>query len=88
MELGIDIGVLDAVLMLGFPYTLSNFKQQAGRAGRRAKDSLAVLITEAFPIDQYYVQHPTALFDSKLDDLTIDTDNEVVREGMSLFSVF
>jgi len=87
LELGIDIGALDAVLMLGFPYTLSNFKQQAGRAGRRAKDSLAVLIAEPFPIDQYYIQHPTALFDSKLNDLSIDIENEVVREGGSFLSL-
>jgi DEAD/DEAH box helicase domain-containing protein len=43
LELGIDIGSLDAVITVGFPYTLPGLRQQAGRAGRRNRDSLALL---------------------------------------------
>ncbi|KAI6036863.1 DEAD H helicase [Pisolithus microcarpus] len=54
LELGIDIGVLDAVIMLGFPFGLASFRQQAGRAGRRARDSMAVLVADMSPLDQHY----------------------------------
>ncbi|KJA27331.1 hypothetical protein HYPSUDRAFT_131100, partial [Hypholoma sublateritium FD-334 SS-4] len=81
LELGIDIGALDAVIMLGFPMTVSNFKQQSGRAGRRSRDSLAVMIAEPFPIDQHFVQNPSDLFDNSLDDLILDVDNELVLEA-------
>ena len=98
LELGIDIGTLDAVIMLGFPFTVSNFvrstslcilrlflksrqKQQAGRAGRRSRDSLAIMVADPFPVDQHYVQNPDDLFEHTLDDLIIDTDNEVILEG-------
>ncbi len=98
LELGIDIGTLDAVIMLGFPFTVSNFvrstslcilrlflksrqKQQAGRAGRRSRDSLAIMVVDPFPVDQHYVQNPDDLFEHTLDDLIIDTDNEVILEG-------
>lgn len=57
-------------------------KQQAGRAGRRSDDSLAIMIADPFPIDQYYVAHPAELFESSLDDLVINIDNDVVLEGM------
>ncbi|KIK06641.1 hypothetical protein K443DRAFT_129904 [Laccaria amethystina LaAM-08-1] len=81
LELGIDIGALDAVIMLGFPMTISNFRQQSGRAGRRSRDSLSVLIADSFPIDQYYVSHPEELFDSKIDDLIIETENKIILEA-------
>ncbi|KAF8831611.1 hypothetical protein HHX47_DHR1000474 [Lentinula edodes] len=81
LELGVDIGVLDAVLMLGFPVTLASFRQQAGRAGRRKRDSLAVFIAEGLPIDQYYLNNPNELFDKDTDDLIIDLDNKIILEG-------
>ncbi|KAJ3993850.1 DEAD/H helicase [Lentinula boryana] len=81
LELGVDIGTLDAVLMLGFPVTLASFRQQAGRAGRRKRDSLAVFIAEGLPIDQYYLNNPHELFDKDTDDLLIDLDNEIILEA-------
>ncbi|RDB21503.1 ATP-dependent helicase hrq1 [Hypsizygus marmoreus] len=81
LELGVDIGVLDAVIMLGFPVTIASFRQQAGRAGRRSRDSLAVFVADALPIDQHYVENPQELFEKATDDLIVDLDNRVLLEA-------
>ncbi|KAJ7771770.1 hypothetical protein B0H16DRAFT_1660723 [Mycena metata] len=81
LELGVDIGVLDAVVMLGFPSSVASFRQQAGRAGRRARDSLALYVAEHLPIDQYYVNNPTKLFEGRVEDLVVDLDNEILLEA-------
>ncbi|KAG6897838.1 hypothetical protein C0992_010326 [Termitomyces sp. T32_za158] len=81
LELGVDIGVLDAVIMLGFPVTIASFRQQAGRAGRRLKDSLAVLVADPYPIDQYYVTHPEELYEKSNDELVIDLNNKPLLEA-------
>ncbi|GLB35145.1 putative DNA replication factor CDT1 like [Lyophyllum shimeji] len=81
LELGVDIGALDAVIMLGFPLSIASFRQQAGRAGRRCRDSLAVLVADPFPIDQHYVAHPEQLFKSSGDDLIIDLDSRPLLEA-------
>lgn len=56
-------------------------RQQAGRAGRRLRDSLAILVADPFPVDQYYVNHPEELFDQAMEDLVLDIDNSVILEG-------
>ncbi|KAI0670538.1 DEAD/H helicase [Trametes maxima] len=82
LELGVDIGVLDAVIMLGFPIGgLASFRQQAGRAGRRARDSLAVYVADQLPVDQHFVNHPEELFDRTMDDLMLDLDSKVILEA-------
>ncbi|KAG0706339.1 hypothetical protein DFH29DRAFT_995980 [Suillus ampliporus] len=81
LELGVDIGVLDAVIMLGFPFGIANFRQQAGRAGRRSRDSLAVLIADNLPIDQHYVKFPEELYNRPMDDLIVDIDSKVIIEA-------
>lgn len=81
LELGIDIGSLDAVITVGFPYTLPGLRQQAGRAGRRNKDSLAMLILDPFPLDQFYSRHPSAIFDSPFNSITLDLANPIVLES-------
>ncbi|OCH95579.1 P-loop containing nucleoside triphosphate hydrolase protein [Obba rivulosa] len=82
LELGVDIGVLDAVIMLGFPMGgLASFRQQAGRAGRRARDALAVFIPDPFPIDQHFVKNPDELFDKATDDLILDLESNVIVEA-------
>ncbi|ETW85689.1 hypothetical protein HETIRDRAFT_308737, partial [Heterobasidion irregulare TC 32-1] len=81
LELGVDIGVLDAVIMLGFPGGLASFRQQIGRAGRRARDALGVLVADSLPIDRHYVNNPGDLFDKPTNDITIDLNNKFVLES-------
>ncbi|GAA5930659.1 ATP-dependent 3'-5' DNA helicase [Sporobolomyces koalae] len=81
LELGIDIGSLDAVISVGFPYTLPGLRQQAGRAGRRNKDSLAMLICDPFPLDQHYARNPDLIFTSPFQELQLDLENPIVLEA-------
>ncbi|KAL4903606.1 hypothetical protein BDW74DRAFT_155830 [Aspergillus multicolor] len=81
LELGVDIGSLDAVITLGFPYSISNLRQQSGRAGRRNKDSLSILIGDRYPTDQYYMRNPEELFSKPNCELQVDLTNELVLEG-------
>ncbi|KAI1431583.1 hypothetical protein GGR50DRAFT_58686 [Xylaria sp. CBS 124048] len=81
LELGVDIGTLDCVISLGFPYTISNLRQQSGRAGRRNKDSLSILVGDCFPCDQHYMQNPDELFTKPNCELQVDLDNMLVLEG-------
>lgn len=81
LELGVDIGSLDAVITVGFPYTISNLRQQSGRAGRRNKDSLSILIGDCFPTDQYYMENPDEIFTKPNCELQVDLQNMLVLEG-------
>lgn len=81
LELGIDIGSLDCVLTWSFPYTIANLRQQSGRAGRRKKDSLSILVGDSFPTDQHYMQNPGELFSKPNSELQVDLSNVLVREG-------
>jgi DEAD/DEAH box helicase domain-containing protein len=81
LELGIDIGSLDAVVTVGFPYTIANLRQQSGRAGRRNKDSLSVLVGDCFPTDQYYMENPDEIFTKPNSELQVDLENLLVLEG-------
>ncbi|EMC93299.1 hypothetical protein BAUCODRAFT_150648 [Baudoinia panamericana UAMH 10762] len=81
LELGVDIGSLDAVLTVGFPYTIANLRQQSGRAGRRNKDSLSILVGDCFPTDQYFMQNPDEIFTRPNCELQVDLTNMLVLEG-------
>ncbi|PTD12312.1 ATP-dependent helicase HRQ1 [Fusarium culmorum] len=81
LELGIDIGSLDCVMTWGFPYTIANLRQQSGRAGRRNKDSLSILVGDGFATDQHYMQNPDDLFTKPNCELQVDLENMLVREG-------
>ena len=58
LELGIDIGALDICLLNGYPGTIAGTWQRLGRAGRRNRPALGVLIATSSPLDQYIVRHP------------------------------
>ncbi len=81
LELGVDIGSLDAVITVSFPYSIANLRQQSGRAGRRNKDSLSVLIGDCFPTDQHYMQNPSEIFTKPNCSLQVDLENLLVLEG-------
>jgi len=78
LELGIDVGSLDACIMVGFPGTIASTWQQAGRAGRGDDESLAVLIAHNNPIDQYLVQHPDYFFARSAENAVVDPDNPYI----------
>lgn len=88
LELGVDIGSLDAVITVGFPYTIANLRQQSGRAGRRNKDSLSVLIGDSFPTDQYYMDNPEEIFAKPNCELQVDLENLLVLESHAQCAAF
>ncbi len=75
LELGIDIGSLDAVVMAGYPGSIASTWQRAGRAGRRQTTSLAVLVASSAPLDQYIIEHPDYFFDRSPEHAYINPDN-------------
>ncbi len=75
LELGIDIGGLDASVMAGFPGTIASCWQQAGRSGRTTKVSLSILIASPAPIDQFVIRHPEYLFGTSPESGHVDPDN-------------
>ncbi|NIM95487.1 MAG: DEAD/DEAH box helicase [Anaerolineales bacterium] len=75
LELGVDIGLLGAAVIAGYPGTISSLWQQAGRAGRRSEVSAAVLVASASPLDQFIVSHPRYLFEGSPEHGLIHPDN-------------
>lgn len=78
LELGVDIGALDVCIMTGYAGSVASTWQQAGRAGRRNKVSLVVLIATSTPLDQYIVKHPEYFFDQPPESATVDPNNLIV----------
>jgi DEAD/DEAH box helicase domain-containing protein len=75
LELGINIGHLDACVMAGYPGTIASTWQQAGRAGRRAETSVAVLVAGSSPLDQYIINHPGYFFGRSPEQALLNPDN-------------
>ena len=75
LELGIDIGQLDACVMCGYPGTIASTWQQAGRAGRRSNESLMILVASSNPLDQYIIGHPDYFFGQSPERAFINPDN-------------
>jgi len=75
LELGIDIGALDAVVCAGYPGTLAGLLQRFGRSGRRGAESLSLLVTSSAPLDQYLASSPESLLSGASEEARIDPDN-------------
>ncbi|HNZ19258.1 MAG TPA: DEAD/DEAH box helicase [Candidatus Hydrogenedentes bacterium] len=78
LELGIDIGSLDACIMTGYSGSVASTWQQAGRAGRRSSVSLVVLIASSAPLDQYIINHPDYFFGQPPENATVDPNNLII----------
>jgi DEAD/DEAH box helicase domain-containing protein len=75
LELGVDIGALDATVLVGYPGTIASTWQQAGRAGRGARESLSFLVGLDNPLDQYFMRHPEQLFGRSSEHALLDPSN-------------
>jgi len=81
LELGIDIGSLDAVVLNGFPGTLASMRQQIGRAGRGTRRAAAVLVTGDDQLDQWYARHPRELLDRPAEAAVVNPTNPFVARA-------
>ena len=81
LELGIDIGSLDAVIISGYPGTMISTWQQAGRAGRSSQKALAILIAFENQLDQYFMNNPKFFFDKPHENAIIDLTNPILQEA-------
>ncbi|MDD4363135.1 MAG: DEAD/DEAH box helicase [Atribacterota bacterium] len=75
LELGVDIGQLDACFIAGYPGTISSTWQQAGRAGRRTNSSVAILVASSVPLDQYMINASEYFFQETPESAVIDPNN-------------
>jgi DEAD/DEAH box helicase domain-containing protein len=75
LELGIDIGELQAAILCGYPGTLASTWQQMGRAGRTTEAALAILVATGGALDQYVIRHPEFLFERSPEHALINPDN-------------
>ncbi len=80
LELGIDIGLLDCAISVGFPGTVASLRQQWGRAGRRSH-GLAILVASEDALDQFFVREPEALLDRHVEAAILDYANPRVLDG-------
>ena len=81
LELGIDIGQLDAAVLAGYPGTIASTRQQMGRAGRRQGVAVGVLVATADAIDQYLIAHPEYVLERSPEHARLNPDNEVILAG-------
>jgi len=79
LELGVDIGHLDAAVLAGYPGTIASLWQQAGRAGRRTEASAAILVASSAPLDQFMMSHPDYLFGASPEHARTNPDNPFIR---------
>jgi DEAD/DEAH box helicase domain-containing protein len=81
LELGIDVGGLDCIIIAGFPGTFASFWQQAGRAGRKLQDSLVVFIGYADALNQYLLRNPALILERGFEAAVIDLANPYIIKG-------
>ncbi|MGI6368342.1 MAG: DEAD/DEAH box helicase [Anaerolineae bacterium] len=79
LELGIDIGALDSVIIAGYPGSIMSIWQQAGRAGRGTRDALVFFVASQNALDQHYMQHPQRFFAESHEEAIVDLANPFIR---------
>ncbi len=87
LELGIDVGDMEACIINGYPGTISSTWQQAGRAGRKG-ESLAVLVAGDDPLDQYLVRNPEYLLGAPFEEAVVDLENEHILSAHLLCAAY
>lgn len=80
LELGVDIGALDAVVLNGYPGSVAAFRQQCGRAGRGSRAGLAVFVAHEDPLEQYFVRDPEALILGAVERVALNPGNPNILE--------
>ena len=88
LELGVDIGDLDAAVLTGYPGTVASAWQQAGRAGRRVEQSLAVLIAMDNPLDQFLMKSPDYFFGRSHENALVDPQNPYLLAAHALCAAY
>jgi len=88
LELGIDIGRLDAAVLVGYPGTIASLWQRMGRAGRRGGSALQLLITGGGPLDQFLARHPEYLLERSPERAFVDPDNLLILAGHLQAAIF
>ncbi|KGR74175.1 DEAD/DEAH box helicase [Ureibacillus sinduriensis] len=78
LELGVDIGQLQACIMTGYPGNIASAWQQAGRAGRRQDSALIIYVANSTALDQYVVNHPTYLLGSSPEEALVNPENILI----------
>jgi DEAD/DEAH box helicase domain-containing protein len=87
LELGIDIGLLDCAISVGFPGTVSSLRQQWGRAGRRGH-GLSIMVASEDALDQFFMREPDALLERRVEAAILDHANPRVLDGHVLAAAF
>jgi hypothetical protein len=88
MELGVDIGALDALLLYGTPPNMNAYLQRVGRAGRSSHSSMVHSVSQRNPIDYYYYDHPDELIDTDPTPVPLNEHNEEVLRVSLSWAVF
>ncbi len=88
LELGIDIGALEACIICGYPGSIASTWQQAGRAGRRNGVSVAILVADSSPLNQYVISNPDYFLKSKAENAMINPDNLTILYSHIMCAAF
>ena len=81
LELGIDIGELDVCILVGYPGTITQTWQRGGRVGRKERESLIVMVSMQNALDQYFMKHPRAFFESDYEAAVVDPANKPILKA-------
>ena len=81
LELGIDIGLLDVCILVGYPGTIMKTWQRGGRVGRSGRESLVIMVAKPDALDQYFVKHPEDIFERSFEAAVLDPENSIITEA-------